>query len=447
MATRKLLLLQQTEEWAELAHVLEAGGWEVQSVATLALAKEIVEQPGILVGLIVLSDDSPFERYELERLTASYPMEWIALVSPATLADPATVRLVAENFYDHHTYPLDPERLLVTLGHAYGRAELKHNLNRRREWAGRYQMIGRSPLMLELYGKLDRVTKVDAPVLIIGESGTGKELVARAIHAHSWRAGGPFIPVNCAALPENLVQSELFGHEKGSFTGAHQRKIGSIEAAAGGVIFLDEIGDLPLELQANLLRFLQEKTIVRLGSTQRINIDVRVIAATHVDLQRAVAEGRFREDLFYRLNVLHLKIPPLRQRPGDIELFVQALFQEFCKQKNPAVQGFSQDAIRALYDYAWPGNVRELVNRVQNAMIMSENRLITPNDLGLEEINDRASNVVTLSRARAAVEKDVIQLTLQAHANNVTRAARELGVSRVTLYRLMEKLDIEPDRA
>jgi transcriptional regulator with PAS, ATPase and Fis domain len=299
--------------------------------------------------------------------------------------------------------------------------------------------------MLDLYAKLDRVTRVDAPVLITGESGTGKELVARAIHQHSRRARGPFVPVNCGGLPESLVHSELFGHERGSFTGAHQRKIGSIEAASGGTIFLDEIGDLPLELQANLLRFLQEKTIVRVGSTQRIPIDVRVIAATHVDLDKAVQEGRFREDLFYRLNVLHLSVPALRERSGDIELLVQALFEEFADQKNAVVQGFSREAMRAMAAYAWPGNVRELMNRVQHAMIMSEHRLIRPADLGLSS-STMARNVITLSRARAAAESDVIRITLRNNANNVSRAARELGISRVTLYRLMEKFGIDPSR-
>ncbi len=258
------------------------------------------------------------------------------MVSPQCLTHPACTKLVIENFYDHHTLPLDAERLLVTLGHAHGRAEMKHNLNKSPEWVGRYQMVGKSPPMLALYSMLDRVTKVDAPVLIIGESGTGKELVARAIHENSSRARGPFVPVNCGGLAENLIHSELFGHEKGAFTGAYQRKIGSLETAAGGVIFLDEIGDLPLGLQANLLRFLQEKTVVRLGSTERIHIDVRVVAATHVDLQKAVAEGRFREDLYYRLNVLHLKLPPLRERPGDVELFAHALFGNFSSKKIPS---------------------------------------------------------------------------------------------------------------
>jgi DNA-binding NtrC family response regulator len=372
-------------------------------------------------------------------------MEWIGVLSPAGLQHPTRAKLVLDNFYDYHTLPLDTKRLSVVLGHAFGKTALKRQLSRKADALGRYGMIGKSPAMLRLYSMIDRVIGVEAPVLIAGESGTGKELVARAIHQHSSRAKGPFVVVNCGELPETLIQSVLFGHERGAFTGAVQRRVGSIEAAAGGLIFLDEIGDLQLDLQANLLRFLQEKTIIRVGSTQPIRVDVRVIAASHVDLQRAVEDGRFREDLYYRLNVLRLDVPPLRARHEDIHLFLDALLKEFAGQKNPRVRGYSQDALRAMRAYSWPGNVRELINRVQHALIMSENRLIGPTDLGIPAPSAQ-SNVVSLSRARAAASRAVIESVLRSTDHNVTRAARELGVSRVTLYRLMEKLDIgRPD--
>jgi DNA-binding NtrC family response regulator len=440
MTTRRVLLADLAGATADLQHMLERAGWEVQLATSLSVAQAIAKLGACPVGLIVFPERMDVAVHDVEALTASMPMEWIAVLPAQRLQDPAWARL-ALDFYDYHTSPPDPDRLLVILGHADGRVALKHNLNRHQEWVGRYQMVGKSRPMLDLYAKLDRVTRVDAPVLITGESGTGKELVARAIHQHSRRGRGPFVPVNCGGLPESLVHSELFGHERGSFTGAHQRKIGSIEAASGGTIFLDEIGDLPLELQANLLRFLQEKTIVRVGSTQRIAIDVRVIAATHVNLEKAVREGSFREDLFYRLHVLHLHVPALRERAGDIELLVQALFEEFAEQKNSVVQGFSREAMRAMVTYAWPGNVRELMNRVQHAMIMCEHRLIRAVDLGLASAST-GSNVITLSRARAAAESDVIRLTLRDNANNVSRAARALGISRVTLYRLMDKFGI-----
>jgi DNA-binding NtrC family response regulator len=445
MTTRRVLLADIAREASDVRRALAQAGWEVDLATSMAAAQAMAKLGECQVGVLTFPAHPEIALQDVEGLTASMPMEWIAVLPAQRLQDPAWAKLVLENFYDHHTSPADPDRLLVVLGHAQGRVALKHNLNRRQEWVGRYQMVGKSRPMLDLYAKLDRVTRVDAPVLITGESGTGKELVARAIHQHSRRAPGPFVPVNCGGLPESLVHSELFGHERGSFTGAHQRKIGSIETASGGTIFLDEIGDLPLELQANLLRFLQEKTIVRVGSTQRIPIDVRVIAATHVDLDKAVQEGRFREDLFYRLNVLHLSVPALRERSGDIDLLVQALFEEFADQKNAVVQGFSREAMRAMAAYAWPGNVRELMNRVQHAMIMSEHRLIRPADLGLSS-STTARNVITLSRARAAAESDVIRLTLRNNANNVSRAARELGISRVTLYRLMEKFGIDPSR-
>jgi DNA-binding NtrC family response regulator len=302
-------------------------------------------------------------------------------------------------------------------------------------------MVGTSPVMQALFRDIRKVGAVDAPVLIQGESGTGKELTALAIHARSRRAGAPFMAVNCGALPANLIQSELFGHEKGAFTGAHQRKIGRIEAAAGGTIFLDEIGDLSLDLQVNLLRFLQAKTIERVGGTQSLQVDVRVIAASHVDLERAVAEGRFREDLYYRLNVLHLRVPALRERESDIELLARFFFEKFAKEKNPQVRGFSQQALQVMNTYAWPGNVRELINRIRRAMVMCENRLIAPGDLGLERRGVKRT-IRTLGGARAAAEKEAIRYALQYARNNVSRAARELGISRVMLYRLKQKYGI-----
>jgi DNA-binding NtrC family response regulator len=395
------------------------------------------------VGVLALDNVDDASRDALSRVVGRTKLDWISILPKDFIGDPHWARFLVENCSDYHTLPVDRERLCVTIGHAFGRASLKQSLGDITEWSGRYQMVGQSQAMRRLYSKLDRVVRADAPVLVNGESGTGKELVARAIHRHSARASGPFIPVNCGALPPNLIQTELFGHERGAFTGAHQRKIGSLEAANGGVVFLDEIGDLPLELQANMLRFLEERTIVRVGSTKRISIDVRVVAATHVDLGQAVRDGKFREDLFYRLNVLQLNVPPLRERAEDLDLFTAYLLEQLAEQKSPLVQGFSRDALEAMRAYSWPGNVRELVNRVQRALIMGEHRLVTPDDLGLSAPAD-LSNVVDLSSARAAAEKDMIQLTLRAHDNNVSRAARELGVSRVTLYRLMDKLAIGP---
>jgi DNA-binding NtrC family response regulator len=243
--------------------------------------------------------------------------------------------------------------------------------------------------------------------------------------------------VNCGAIPSTLIQSELFGHEKGAFTGADREKRGLIEAASGGTLFLDEIGDLPRELQINLLRFLQEGTISRVGSIRTIRVDARVIAATHVDLERAVANGSFREDLFYRLNVLSLRVPPLRERNEDIETLAEHFFDKFAAEKSPRLKGFSDRAFAAMRAHTWPGNVRELINRIRRAMVMAQGRLITPADLGLEKSVGAPQEALEEARTRA--EQNAIATSLKRAGKNVTLAAKHLGVSRMTLYRLMAK--------
>jgi transcriptional regulator with PAS, ATPase and Fis domain len=258
------------------------------------------------------------------------------------------------------------------------------------------------------------------------------------VHNHSSRSKGPFIAVNCGAIPASLIQSELFGYERGAFTGAAREKKGLIESAAGGTLFLDEIGDLPIELQANLLRFLQEGLINRVGSSQSISVDVRVIAASHMDLEQAVKSGHFREDLLYRLNVLPLMVPPLRERKNDLELLSNHFFEVFSHDKSPRLTGFNNRALNAIRAYDWPGNVRELINRIRRAMVMSEGRMITPDDLGLPE-QALARTGEALEDARIRAERDAISDCLLGSGNNISRAARDLGVSRMTLYRLMEK--------
>lgn len=439
MAERQLFLLQPHASRVDLASRLIDLGWTIRIARDSASAIRPEEVAGCDVGVVVIDPLELFDSIQLERLTATSALAWIAVLVPHALEEPELARVILKNCYDFHTLPVDIERLNVVLGRAYGMAQLGHRVSGAgRACTAKHPMVGDSPIMLDLYRNLEKIARVDAPVLISGESGTGKELAASAIHRNSARRQGPFVPVNCGAFSPNLIQSELFGHEKGSFTGAYQRKIGSIESAAGGIVFLDEIGDLGLDLQANLLRFLQERTIVRVGSTQAIPVDVRVIAATHIDLARAVVEGRFREDLFYRLNVLHLSVPPLRVRKGDITLLAQAMFSKFHSEKSPQVKGFSIDALSAMEAYAWPGNVRELINRVQHAMIMCDGRLITPDDLGLGA-NGAMIELPNLHSARQSTEKDVVLQTLLHSQYNVSAAARQLGVSRVTLYRMIER--------
>ncbi|MDQ2696831.1 MAG: sigma-54 dependent transcriptional regulator [Pseudomonadota bacterium] len=421
-----------------LEAALRSAGWEVHTVADAAAVRETVERHAIAVGLASFGDAGTGDsRRAMEELLAhSGGVEWVGLIKPALLKTAAYRQLIHHHLYDFHTLPIDRPRLLDTLNRAAASHAIKSTIAALQ--SAEEKIIWGSAAMNAVFRTLGKIAGVDVPVLIGGESGTGKELAAQAIHQQSGRAGKPFVAVNCGALPASLIQSELFGHEKGAFTGAHCRKIGRIEAANGGTLFLDEIGDLPLDQQVNLLRFLQEGTIERLGSPQTLRLDVRVVAATHANLKQAIAEGRFREDLYYRLNVLHLDMPPLRQRRDDIELLAQFYLQKFSQERPYSARGFSQQALQAMSAYDWPGNVRELINRIRRALLLCEHRAIGPADLGLER---RSSGriLMTLEQARAEAEKQAIQNCLRYTRNNVSEAARQLDISRVTLYRLMEK--------
>ena len=395
------------------------------------------------VGLVVFDSLAPAYREEIEQLISATPAtEWIAIVTPETIGSKALQAFILNAFHDFHTLPIDPQRLAMSIGHACGRAGLRLALADPDEASGRFGIIGTSPVMINFFRQLEKVVTADLPVLIGGESGTGKELVAKAIHGQSSRSKKPFVVVNCAAIPTHLIQAELFGYEKGAFTGATERKIGKIEAANGGLLFFDEIGDLPPDLQGNLLRVLQERTITRLGSTQAIPVDFRLVAATHVDLHEAILAKRFREDLFYRLNVIHLQLPPLHERAGDVALLAETVLRNFASTTPKCrVVGFTAEALRTINSYHWPGNVRELINRVRRGVIMSEGKLLGSGDMGFEAA-DLEPPAVTLEAARASFERDIVETGLRANSNNVSRTARQLGISRVTLYRVMNKLNI-----
>lgn len=419
-----------------------AAQWNAQVVTNCTDTKAALSKGTFKLGLVLLNtpDENALECIE-DVISSTKSVEWIALTSAECMQSPEVCRLIRGSFYDFHTLPVDPMRLLVTLGHAYGKAALNGRSEECCLKPCDSQMIGSSPVMLQLFQNIRKMQGSDSPVLITGESGTGKELAAKAIHAHSHRSRHPFVAVNCGALPAQLIQSELFGHEKGSFTGAMQRKLGRIESAAGGTVFLDEIGDIPLELQINLLRFLQEKTMERIGSNQSVSIDVRVIAATNVDLEKAVAEGRFREDLYYRLNVLRLRVPPLRERIPDIELLAQGFLGKCAANESRDLKRLSKKAVRAMSNYHWPGNVRELINRIRRAAVLSESSLITPADLGLDKFETKKV-LLSLAEVREMAELEAIRNSLQHNMNNVTQASRQLKVSRVTLYRLMNKFQM-----
>jgi two-component system NtrC family response regulator len=305
-------------------------------------------------------------------------------------------------------------------------------------------VIGESTAMRSVFDTIRKVATTDAPVLILGESGTGKEMAAKAIHQRSNRKAGPFIAINCGAIPETLLEAELFGHEKGAFTGAHMQRKGRIESAEGGTLFLDEIGEIPLALQVKLLRFLQEQTIERIGGRQSIQINTRVVAATNVDLKKAMAAQKFREDLYYRLAVVQVPLPPLRERETDIRLLAQYFLNRFAAEVNKPNLTFEAEAAKAMNRYAWPGNVRELENCVRRAAIMAEGKRVTAHDLNLDS-SAAGSGATTLKDAREAVERQMLQQALKKHGGKIAPAAAELGLSRPTIYELMDKLGISRD--
>ncbi|SHH18785.1 sigma-54 dependent transcriptional regulator [Massilia sp. CF038] len=431
---RELVCISHDDTWAARLPT-----WDVQLVSGLAEAARLLRATPCLTGLIDLpASEGEAGLRALDRfLRLHWRTHWIALAPPSVACMPDWADIVLDHLFDFHTTPADPLRLAHALGHAHGVALL-----RSQSLAGTAPpmgLAGNSAAITRLRAQIRKVARAEAPVLIWGESGSGKELAAQAIHAASMRARGPFVPINCGAIPPALIQSELFGHARGAFTGAARDKAGLIESAAGGSIFLDEIADLPKELQSNLLRFLQEKTIYRVGATRSITVDVRVIAASHVDLQQAVALGQFREDLYYRLNVLPLTVPALRERRDDLAILAEQFFRAYAAEKSPRLKGFSSAALRALRAHAWPGNVRELINRVRRALVLAEGRLIAPQDLGLAPAHAAAHDGAALGVSRIEAERAAILASLQRWDGNVTRAARELAISRMTLYRQMAK--------
>lgn len=416
------------------------------AITILPLVKTATHDQPPAVGLVQLTPESTSRLPELTFTMSQFAnTAWIALVTRQGLDNHNIKATITECCHDYFTLPLDENgcrQLASSIGHLRGMFHLQKTCHAHDDTV--YEMVGTSPVMLTLFKRIRRAASVDAPVLITGESGTGKELIARAIHERSNRSQRAFVAVNCGALPETLVHSELFGYEKGAFTGANTLKMGHIEAANGGTLFLDEIGDLPLDQQVNLLRFLQEQQIRRLGGVRDIPVDVRVIAATHVDLDLAIIEGRFREDLLYRLNVLQLTPPALRERPEDIELLARFFFKRFKPEGSKSIKGFSKKAIIALQQHSWPGNVRELINRVRRALVMCENHLIAPEDLGLlQPENDFPEFAIrSLSEARDEAEKACIRKALSLTGNNFSQASKLLKISRMTLYRLLDKYDL-----
>lgn len=355
---------------------------------------------------------------------------------------------IAKGAYDFYQKPVDIEALGLIVRRAL---RLKQIEAENRQLAARGaednrvlgRMITGAPEMLKVARTIERVANTGVSVMLLGASGTGKELLARGLHDSSDRRDGAFVAINCAAIPENLLESELFGHEKGAFTGAVKTTEGKIELANGGTLFLDEVGDIPLPLQVKLLRFLQERVIERIGSRSSIPVDTRIVCATHQNLEAMIADGRFREDLFYRLAEIVVKIPSLAERPGDPALLAKAFLARFAKEMNPSVKGFAPDALAAIDAWSWPGNVRELENRVKRAVIMTEGKLISAADLDLPGPGAAEGQVLNLKSAREVTDRKVIRHALARSEGNISNTAKLLGISRPTLYDLLKQYDLQ----
>jgi two-component system, NtrC family, response regulator len=358
------------------------------------------------------------------------------------------VAAIESGAYDFIEKPVQLDVLKIVLQ----RAAYLLNLEKQflQEQAGQNEfegLVGNSAGMEDVFRMIRRVGPSDVPVLITGESGTGKELIARAIHRRSARESEPIVAINCGAIPDTLIESELFGYEKGAFTGATQQRKGRIEGAQGGTLFLDEIGDIPLGLQVKLLRFLQDHELQRLGAKETITVDVRILAATNVDIKKAISEGRFREDLYYRLCVFTIAVPPLRERGSDITLLARTFLTKFADQQKRRLKGFTPHAVETLTSHNWPGNVRELENRIKRAVVMAEGKYVTPENLELKHPSSAGEDGSTLRASRDSRERDLIRLAMEKADGNVSRAAVELGISRPTLYQLLARYGLKKSKS
>jgi two-component system NtrC family response regulator len=379
----------------------------------------------------------------------------ILAVAPATKVIIATgnetrehaVKAVALGAYDFYQKPIiieDLQRIVSRAEHIY---ELEAENRRLLEAAAGSPIdgiIAGSPEMLGVLRTIEKIAPTDVAVLLRGESGTGKELLAQAIHKLSERAREAFVPINCSAIPETLLESELFGHEKGAFTGAVKQTIGRIESADRGTLFLDEIGDVPLPMQVKLLRFLQDQVVERIGGRKPVQVDVRIVCATNRDLDQMMSEGRFREDLYYRLNEVTVRVPPLRERTSDTVVLASFFLRRFAAEYSRSVRGFATAALAAIGDYAWPGNVRELENCVKRAVVMTDGPFLSANDLGLAPSEEKPQSL-DIREARQRAEREVLQLALAQAGSNLAKAAKLLGISRPTLYDLMRQHQIGLD--
>jgi two-component system NtrC family response regulator len=430
-------LLRQLR-WAFSDHKVHPAGTRQEAI-------ELVRRAAIPVAILDLGLP-PDPDGASEGLAA---LSEILAIAPATKVIIATgnesrehaLRAIATGAYDFYQKPIDIEVLRLIVSRAEQMFELEAETRRLAASALASPIDGivaSSSEMLQVLRNIEKIAPTDVAVLLLGESGTGKELLAQAIHKLSGRAREPFVPINCAAIPETLLESELFGHEKGAFTGAVKQNIGRIESANRGTLFLDEIGDVPMSMQVKLLRFLQDQIVERIGGRKPVQVDVRIVCATNQNLDRMIAEGRFREDLYYRLNEVAVRVPPLRERLEDVVVLASFFLRRFATEYERSVRGFTPAALVAIKEHKWPGNVRELENRVKRAVVMGDGPLLSAADLGFSIVGDEPQSF-GLRAARARAEREVLQLALAQAGSNLSKAAKLLGISRPTLYDLMQQ--------
>ena len=443
----KILLVDDEE------NILKQMRWALESdydVFTISDEGEAMstfekEKPAVVTLDLSLNPQNPADlggMRLLEQILSQEPSTR-ALVVTGNDDEKNALRAVRLGAFDYYAKPIRLEELKVIIRRAFHIHQLQHKVQQNDSTfadGGFHRMVGTSKSIKDIFRFIERVAVSDISVLICGESGTGKEMVAHAIHLQSQRKNNPFVVVNCGAIPENLLESELFGHEKGSFTGAHAQKRGKFELAHTGTLFLDEIGELAAPLQVKLLRFLQDRKIERVGGAQPIDIDVRIIAATNRDLKKDMENHVFREDLYYRLKVVPLDMPPLRERKEDIIPLAQHFLKKFSKEHRKSPVTLSPEAEGALLMHPWPGNVRELENLISRSVVLSPRSVLKPSDLGFAL--DQIPTDVNLKFAKKAIEMDFVKKALSRNGGIVSRAARELGISRVNLYELIEKYNI-----
>ena len=447
----KLLVVDDDENLRKQLKWAFSKEYEVFLAGTTQEAIEIAREnlPDVVLLDLNLEENTSNEYEGVEILRNLLEMDPTIKVIMLTGIDEEewAIKCIDIGAHDYYIKPVKITELKTILKRASfkRKLELESRKLREKEEVSFEEIVGNCEKMKEVFKLIEKVAKTDIPVLITGETGTGKELVARAIYKRSSRKNKPFVIINCGAIPDNLLESELFGYEKGSFTGAYKKKLGKIEIANGGVLFLDEIGELPPHLQVKLLRFLQESKIDRIGGKYPIKVNVRIIAATNRDLSRAVEEGKFREDLFFRLNVVNIHLPPLRERGDDIILLANHFLNFYNDKFGKRIKGFTNECIKSIMSYSWPGNVRELENRIKRALIVLNEGLIDSLSMGLDK--ETLNKKLTLKEAKEKLEKDLITLSLKKWKGNLKKAAEDLGITRQTLYSLMRKynLQIEED--